>query len=194
MALTRREFTTASGAIVALTVLGAGCSREDPKPPPGANGPGGKKDRKAKLATEPFTVGPLAKYAAPGVYTDIKEAKGVWLVSDGKALVALSATCTHSGCTTDYDADNKSFECPCHSSEFDLQGINHEGGKAKRPLERCKVELVGEGSAQEVRVDPTKRFRKDKDEWDAAVTELKLADLPAATQPATPPATQPSES
>lgn len=197
MALSRREFTSVTGAIVALTVLGAGCSREEPKPPPGAGGPGGgKRDRKAKLATEPFAVGALSKYAAAGVYEEFKEEKGVWLVSDGKSLVALSATCTHSGCTTDYDPLAKHFDCPCHSSQFELDGVNVEGGKAKRPLERCKLEIVGEGDGQQVRVDPTKRYRKDKDEWDPATSELKLP-AGASTSPAptdSTPSTKPSES
>ncbi len=99
----------------------------------------------------------------------------MWLVSDGKALVALSATCTHLGCTTPYLADQKAFRCPCHGSQFSPEGINAPGGRAKRPLERCTVRLVDTDSGRQIEVDPTRRFRKDLDQWGDAAASLALA-------------------
>ena len=80
-------------------------------------------------------------------------------------MAALSAVCTHNGCGTRYDTMSRIFKCPCHSSTFSIEGLNHSGGKAKRPLERCRIGLAdrrGDGPAQ-LRVDPTKRYRQEID-------------------------------
>ena len=158
--LTRREFA-AAGAVVSLTVLGCGerngsSRRAAGSPPP-----------------EPFFAGPLEQYRNPGVYdrfvtddADDPANKGVWLVSDGKRLVAILARCTHLGCTTEWDAELQRFVCPCHGSQFDVQGVNEPGAKAKRPLERCTVSLAEAPDGEQVRVDPTTRHRRANSGWD----------------------------
>ena len=165
MKLTRRQFTRAATGSVALTILGCGSGEpraqgadgeaaDDGAPPlegaPDApTEPGTRTSNKSRMAEEPFLAGPLEQYRAPGVYHTFKtydpldEAnKGVWLVSDGTHLIALAAMCTHNFCTTDWNPDEQHFKCPCHKSEFDMLGINQPGGKAKRPLDRCKMRLV----------------------------------------------------
>lgn len=169
--LTRRQFTAAA-SLLSLHVLG-GCGRED-------GAPSASRDTTARLASEPFDVGPLDRYTQPGVYTDFKDATGVWLVSDGSKLFALSATCTHIGCTTDWNAADKVFLCPCHGSRFDLQGKPAAGAKADRPLERCHLAVVQGPAGAVVRVDPTQRWTTDAD-WNLPGAAL---DLPAATPPA----------
>jgi Rieske Fe-S protein len=48
-------------------------------------------------------------------------------------VVALSAVCTHTGCTVRYTPINADIECPCHGSTFALDGkVTH--GPAARPL------------------------------------------------------------
>lgn len=37
-------------------------------------------------------------------------------------VVALSAICTHAGCTMDYDSGAHELACPCHGSMFSLTG------------------------------------------------------------------------
>jgi Rieske Fe-S protein len=37
-------------------------------------------------------------------------------------VVALSAICTHSGCSMNYLAAQQLLDCPCHGSQFDLRG------------------------------------------------------------------------
>jgi cytochrome b6-f complex iron-sulfur subunit len=42
-------------------------------------------------------------------------------VSDTQ-VVALSAICTHAGCSMDYVAGQKVLDCPCHGSQFATDG------------------------------------------------------------------------
>ncbi len=176
--VTRREFTLAGTAVAAVTLLGCdgqadpGPSGANQPPQPAASKP--KKSTKANLATEPFRIGPPSRYAKPGVYPGYKEDKGIWIVSDGQALVVLSATCTHLACTTHLDLENQWFNCPCHKSRFDFEGINQDGSKARRPLERCALKRVTVDGQDQIEVDPTRRFRKDRDEWSHPDATLRL--------------------
>jgi cytochrome b6-f complex iron-sulfur subunit len=62
----------------------------------------------------------------------------VYLIRDEFGFYALSTVCTHLGCTVAQAASN--FECPCHSSRFDIQG-NVLRGPATLPLETVEVSL-----------------------------------------------------
>jgi cytochrome b6-f complex iron-sulfur subunit len=42
-------------------------------------------------------------------------------LEDG-GFLALSRKCTHLGCTIPWISKEKNFECPCHSSAFDIRG------------------------------------------------------------------------
>jgi len=179
MGMTRRAFTVNASA-VALTVLG--CDSGSPATTAAAGGEGNGGDggeaasndsKKANLAKEPFLIGASTRFTRPGLYQDFKSDKGVWLVSDGKTLVALSATCTHLGCTTHWQSDRALFECPCHESLFSLEGMNR-GGKSKRPMERCAMRIVESDSGPQIEVDPTRRFRHERGEWDDPASTLTL--------------------
>ena len=54
---------------------------------------------------------------------------------DGGALHAVTATCTHMGCLVEWNAGDRSWDCPCHGSRFGLDGrvLN---SPATEPLER----------------------------------------------------------
>ena len=54
---------------------------------------------------------------------------------------ALLVRCTHQGCQPDPVGDR--FICPCHGSEFDLEGAVLRG-PAERPLPRFRVAREGE--------------------------------------------------
>lgn len=56
------------------------------------------------------------------------------------ALYAVSSTCTHMGCTVHYDKDTGQIECPCHGSQYALDG-SVTRGPAKRPLRRYDVTM-----------------------------------------------------
>jgi len=53
-------------------------------------------------------------------------------VSDTEA-VAVSAICTHAGCSMDYSASQQLLDCACHGSQFATDGSVLRG-PATRPL------------------------------------------------------------
>lgn len=56
---------------------------------------------------------------------------------------ALSAVCTHLGCTVQYRGADRSIWCACHDGVYDLEGRN-VSGPPPRPLERYDVHVVGD--------------------------------------------------
>ena len=50
--------------------------------------------------------------------------------------IAVDPTCTHRGCTTNWDNDNQSYNCPFHSAKFDAYG-NVIDGPARNSLRTC---------------------------------------------------------
>src|SRR5205807_8565854 len=62
-------------------------------------------------------------------------------------LQALSRVYTHMGCTLRVKRSEKTFECPCHGAEFDLQGQIHNPRKYDRflpPLPPVMTRVRGE--------------------------------------------------
>jgi cytochrome b6-f complex iron-sulfur subunit len=56
---------------------------------------------------------------------------------------AMSATCTHLGCTVQYRSDLKEVWCACHNGIYDLNGHN-VSGPPPRPLEQFDVQVRGD--------------------------------------------------
>ena len=57
------------------------------------------------------------------------------------SLAEFSAVCPHLACIVSWNPTEKSWDCPCHGSRFDVSGrvLN---GPAKRGLEPAKSEVV----------------------------------------------------
>jgi cytochrome b6-f complex iron-sulfur subunit len=58
-------------------------------------------------------------------------------------VVAVSATCTHAGCTVEWKADKNQFICPCHGSQFGVAG-KVEKAPATKPLKTYAVKTEGD--------------------------------------------------
>jgi cytochrome b6-f complex iron-sulfur subunit len=56
---------------------------------------------------------------------------------------ALTAVCTHLGCTVQYKVGEAKIWCACHDGRYDLEGRNISG-PPPRPLERYDVHVIGE--------------------------------------------------
>ena len=82
-------------------------------------------------------------------------------LEDG-GFLAVSRRCTHLGCTIPWNDDKKRFDCPCHSSSFDIRG-NVIRAPAPRALDIYPIHIEN----NMVTVDtgkPLKRsaYRKDQ--------------------------------
>jgi cytochrome b6-f complex iron-sulfur subunit len=65
-------------------------------------------------------LGDLARFP-PGAPVYVEDA-GVFILRDANGMRALSATCTHLGCTVRSDRETGGFICPCHGSRYDSEG------------------------------------------------------------------------
>ncbi|MCC5597810.1 ubiquinol-cytochrome c reductase iron-sulfur subunit [Nostoc favosum] len=57
-------------------------------------------------------------------------------------LTAVNPTCTHAGCTVAWKAETKKFVCPCHDSEFGIDG-KVQKGPATEALKTYAVKIEG---------------------------------------------------
>lgn len=59
------------------------------------------------------------------------------------AFKALSAICTHAGCTVQWNESDKRFICPCHDAQFEPDGTHIEGkGPAPRDMDGLEVAVA----------------------------------------------------
>lgn len=73
------------------------------------------------------------------------DSKRVCIVREGNNVAAISTTCTHLGCIIAPSATG--FACPCHGSQFDIDG-NVTGGPAPKPLAWYQVSLTPSGELE----------------------------------------------
>ena len=63
--------------------------------------------------------------------------------SNPAELIAVSAGCTHSGCTVPWDAAQGLFACPCHGGRFNPDGTVN-AGPPPRPLTTYAAKIEGD--------------------------------------------------
>ncbi len=68
----------------------------------------------------------------------------IFVVRKGDNYKAISAICTHLGCTPPWVEERNRWECPCHGSIFDDRG-NVVRGPATRPLPWYEITLGSDG-------------------------------------------------
>ncbi|MBI3008540.1 MAG: Rieske 2Fe-2S domain-containing protein [Candidatus Omnitrophica bacterium] len=91
-----------------------------------------------------FRAGLPDEYSVGSVSTRWMKEHRVWIVRSNKGLYALFGKCTHLGCTPNWFEAEKRFKCPCHGSNFDVEG-NVIAGPAPKPLFRAQVSLSDDG-------------------------------------------------
>ncbi|BDU74344.1 QcrA and Rieske domain-containing protein [Mesoterricola silvestris] len=137
----RRSFCILACAAVALAPLSLGAEAPAPQDP---------------RRVTPETRASLGK----GGIKDFRKQGGFYLIADGGGIYAVSSICTHNGCSVLLE-EGRSFGCPCHDSEYDLQG-NVLQGPARLPLKHFHVSEQGPGGPLVVDlgrvVDPHVRF------------------------------------
>jgi Rieske Fe-S protein len=129
--LSRRDFLKIStNSLIALSgILGIGglirylSYQYDPTPP------------------SEFDIGPAFKYPTHS-RTVIAHIPAI-IIHDEEGLRAFSLTCSHLGCAI--EERNFGFECPCHSSRYDLNGVVLKGPAASN-LKKLRVEKTEDGN------------------------------------------------
>lgn len=88
-----------------------------------------------------FDIGPAVNYPVNS-RTVVSHIPAI-VIHDERGLRAVSLLCTHLGCTI--EERNFGFECPCHSSRYDLNGVVLKGPAAS-DLKKLRVEETEEGN------------------------------------------------
>jgi len=100
-----------------------------------------------KVLYEPpaqFKAGFPSDYQANTVSDRWAKEHQVWIVREDSTLYALLTVCTHLGCLTGYFPGESLFKCPCHGSNFSLQG-DPVAGPAPVPLFRLALSPGADG-------------------------------------------------
>jgi len=107
--------------------------------------------------------GPVEQFK-PGTVTPFTQGRFYLVHLSSGGFLALSAACTHLGCSLPWDEDKQAFICPCHASRFDMKG-NILSSPAQRPMDLYKVHIKN----QQVFVDIGTKIRRKHFEKDQAV-------------------------
>lgn len=104
-------------------------------------------------ATAKSWVGDRIVSLLPGHPTEVQPGEGNVVEIEGEQVAAfrdengdlhgVSARCTHMGCIVHFNAAERSWDCPCHGSRFDVDG-KVISGPATKDLESRPVETLTE--------------------------------------------------
>jgi cytochrome b6-f complex iron-sulfur subunit len=90
-------------------------------------------------------VGTVAELDKAGFLTVAVDGKPAIVVRDpgSKEVVAVSAMCTHKGCTVTWNPGQKAHVCPCHGATYDAVGKVTKG-PAEQALKKYMVKVEGD--------------------------------------------------
>ena len=132
--MNRRNFLNWVGVgwiATCLPVAIAACSKETNQTPSKS-----QEWQKIGTSSELNTNSLLAKNTSVGEVLVVK-------TSQQNELVAVNPTCTHAGCTVEWKSDTSKFVCPCHGSEFGVDG-KVQTAPATAPLKAYAVKIEGD--------------------------------------------------
>lgn len=86
---------------------------------------------------------PLAELPVGGTKAITYGGISVLVLRTRESLRAFSLTCTHLGCTVEWQTSKKEFYCPCHDGRFDEFG-EVVAGPPPIPLEQIAVRIEAE--------------------------------------------------
>jgi len=90
----------------------------------------------------------------------------VYLRRVGQSVECFNAICPHAGCFVGYAADRKVFQCPCHTSSFELDGQRILPSPSPRNMDSLAIDKAklkeGEVWVQFVNYYPGKEDREAK--------------------------------
>ena len=130
--LDRRTFCGCALAATALACGGGGGGGANPAPTPSGGTLKTTTDTKTIFLSQPS-----------GTIRDYRNLGNFWLVRDAGGIYAMTAICTHQGCTVS-GWNGSAFPCPCHGSQYDLNGAVVQG-PATLPLNHFEVTTDGSG-------------------------------------------------
>ncbi len=137
---TRRQALLRTGELALLTCLGSACGS---KPVTTAA---------SCMANPEGMVVPGAENLAVDTAMAVTvDGAPYFIARDAGGFMALSAICTHMGCTVGFTAGQATFDCPCHGSEYKIDGTVMFG-PAPRALERV---LLCRNSSNQLVIDTT---------------------------------------
>ncbi|HEY2748751.1 MAG TPA: Rieske (2Fe-2S) protein [Polyangia bacterium] len=147
---TRRQVCVAGGAGLALYACGGSGDKADMAPADLAV----PSDLTVSLGDIAQPACKSAFNAGPATALAVGQAKffaceKIYVLRDDAGIYALTAVCTHMGCTVQFKTTD--FQCPCHMSAYSLNGavINPP---AMLPLQHFGCSFDGSGN---IIVDPT---------------------------------------
>lgn len=94
----------------------------------------------SKIISESKDGSKFAKIMLSSLEFDVNVISDFFIVKKNNEFIAFSSSCTHLGCRLIYDVLQQKFICPCHKSEFLLNGKVIKG-PAKRDLDIAKVSV-----------------------------------------------------
>lgn len=121
----------------------------------------GRKNSQNELGKTLLNIGNISDFDLNAVYPFRNGKFYLVRLKDG-GFIAMSLRCTHLGCSVIWDENNKQFNCPCHSSAFDIYG-NVIDPPAPRALDMYPV-IVEDGRLLVNIAKPIKRqeFKKEQ--------------------------------
>lgn len=98
---------------------------------------------KPKVLFEPptkFVAGKPNDFPRGEIVTRFLDKQKVIIIHGDNGIYAFLAICTHLGCALNFESQARIFKCPCHGSNFNIDG-KVIAGPAPKPLNRTALFL-----------------------------------------------------